>query len=128
MEPKSTQNASKCANWILDTKYNKSDLQSIVKDNCKHLSTNQQKKFLQLVMKYEPLLDGTLGDWRTMPVSFQMREGVSPYHGRAFPVPKIHKDNIIKEVKRLIKLRVLELQQASEWTDGSGQSYVTYYQ
>jgi hypothetical protein len=67
----------------------------------KHLSTDQQKKLLQLLRKYESLFDGTSGDWRTKPVSFQSREGVSPYHGQAFPVPKIHKDTIIKEVERL---------------------------
>jgi hypothetical protein len=61
------------------------------------------------------LFDSTLGDWRTKPVSFQLREGVSPHHGRAFPIPKIHKDTIIKEVGRLCKLGVLEWQPASEW-------------
>jgi hypothetical protein len=60
-------------------------------------------------------LDGTLDDWKTKPVSFQLRKGVSPYHGQAFPVPKIHKDTIIKEVERLCMLRVLERQPASEW-------------
>ena len=104
IEPKSTQDATKCATRILDAKYIKADLQSIVKNNCKHLSTNQQKKLLQLLMKYESLINGTLGDWRTKPVSFQLREGVSPYYSQAFPVPKIHKDTIIKEVERLCKL------------------------
>jgi hypothetical protein len=115
MDPQSTQDVTKCATWILDAKYNKADLQSIVKENCKHLSANQQKKLLQCLRKYEPLFNGTLGDWRTWPVSFQLREGVSPYHGRAFPVLKIHKYTIIKEVERLFKLGVLEQQQASEW-------------
>jgi hypothetical protein len=45
---------------------------------------------------------------------FQLREGVSPYHGQAFPVPK-YKDTIIKEVERLCKLGALERQPASEW-------------
>jgi hypothetical protein len=115
MEPQSTQDATKHVTWILDTKYQKADLQSIVRDNCKHLSANQQKKLLQLLKKYESLFDGTLGDWKTKPVSFQLKEGVSPYHGRAFPVPKVHKDTIIKEVERLCQLRVLERQPASEW-------------
>jgi hypothetical protein len=88
MEPKSTQDATKCATQILDAKYNKELLHSTVKDNCKHLSTNQQKKLLQFLMKYESLFDGTLGDWRTKRVSLQLREGVSPYHGQAFPVLK----------------------------------------
>ncbi len=81
MEPQSTQDATKCVTRILDAKYQKADLQSIVKDKCKHLSTDQQKKLLQLLIKYESLFDGTLGDWKTQPISFQLKEGVSPYHG-----------------------------------------------
>jgi hypothetical protein len=115
MEPQSTHEATKHVTQILDAKYQKADLQSIVRDNCKHLSTDQQKKLLQLVKKYESLLDGTLGDWKTKPVSFQLKEGVLPYHGQAFPVPQIHKDTIMKEVGRLCKLGVLERQPASEW-------------
>jgi hypothetical protein len=65
------------------------------------------------------LFDGTLGDWKTKPVSFQLKEGVSPYHGRAFPVPKVHKETIIKEVERLCQLGVLERQPASEWASPS---------
>ncbi len=98
-----------------DAKYAKADLQSIVKNNCKHLSADHQKKLLQLLVKFESLFDGTLGDWKTKPVSFQLKEGAPPYHGRAFPVPKIHKDVLIKEVERLCKLGVLERQHYSEW-------------
>jgi hypothetical protein len=69
MEPHSTQDSTKHATQILDAKYKKADLQSIVRDNCKHLSANQQNKLLQLLKKYETLFDGTLGDWKTKPVS-----------------------------------------------------------
>ncbi len=41
MEPHSTQEATKCVMPILDAKYEKADLQLIVRDNCKHLSANQ---------------------------------------------------------------------------------------
>ncbi len=51
--------------------------------------------------------------------SFQLKEGVSPYHGQAFPVPKIHKDTIMKEVVRLCKMGVLERQPVSEWASSS---------
>ncbi len=71
MELQSTQDATKHATRILDAKYKKADIQSIVSDNCKHLSANQQKKLLQLLTKYELLFDGTLGDWKIKPVSFQ---------------------------------------------------------
>jgi hypothetical protein len=38
MEPNSTLDATKRLTQILDDKYNKADFQSIVRDNCKHLS------------------------------------------------------------------------------------------
>jgi hypothetical protein len=119
MEPQSTKDATKHVMRILDTKYKKADLQSIVRDNCKHLSAAQQKKLLPLLKNYELLFDGTLGDWKTKLVSFQLKEGVSPHHGRAFPVPKVHKKTIIKEVERLCQLGVLERQPASEWASSS---------
>ena len=118
-EPISTKDATNHAIQILDAKYNKADLQSIVNNNCKHLSADQQDKLLQLLMKYESLFDGTLGDWKTMPVSFHLKEGSKPYHGRAFPVPKIHKEVLIREIERLCKLWVLERQPESEWASPS---------
>ena len=81
MEPQSTQDATKHVTRILDANYKKADLQSIVTDKCKHLSADQQKKLLQLLTNYESLFDGTLGDWKTKPVSFELKERVSPYHG-----------------------------------------------
>jgi hypothetical protein len=115
MKPQSTQDATQRATQILDAKYSKAYLQSVVRDNCKHLKTNQQKKLLQLLKRYELLFNGTLCDWKTKPVSFQLKEGVPPYHGQAAPVPKINKETLIKEVERLVKLGVLERQPASEW-------------
>jgi hypothetical protein len=81
MEPQSTHEATKCVTQILDAKYQTADLHAIDQDDCKHLSANQQKKLLQLLTKYELLFDGTIGDWKTKPISFQLREGVAPYHG-----------------------------------------------
>jgi hypothetical protein len=83
MEPKSTLDAIKQVPQILDAKYNKADLQSIIRDNCRHLAKHQ-KKILHLLRKYEPHFDGTIGDWKTEPVSFQLKENSSPYHGQAF--------------------------------------------
>ncbi len=51
MEPHRTQDTTKHVKQILDAKYKKADLQSIVRDNCTHLSANQQKKLLQLLKK-----------------------------------------------------------------------------
>jgi hypothetical protein len=65
------------------------------------------------------LFDGTLGDWNTEPVSFELKEGAKPYHGKAYPVPKSRKETTIKELNRLCDLGVLEFQPESEWTSPS---------
>jgi hypothetical protein len=62
MEPQSTQDTTQHAMRILDAKYSKGDLQSVVRDNGKHQSADQQKKLLQLLKKNEVLFDGTLGN------------------------------------------------------------------
>jgi hypothetical protein len=92
----------------------KADLQAVV-DNCSHLSQEEKNMLLTLLTDFEPLFDGTLGAWKTMPVSFELKEGARPYHGRAFPIPKVHKETIMKEIRRLIELGVLEWQPSSEW-------------
>ena len=76
---------------ILDAKYEKADLQSVVDTNCPHLSLPDQNKLLKLLAKYEDLFDGTLGDRNTEPVSFELKEDAKPYHGRVYPVPHAHK-------------------------------------
>jgi hypothetical protein len=114
-EPKSIEEATQRVVQILDANYKKADLQAIVRDNCKHLSSNNQEKLLRLLTEFEPLFDGTLGAWRTTPVTFELKEGAKPYHGRTFPIPHFHKETIMKEIKRLIELGVLEWQPSSEW-------------
>ena len=88
MEPQSTQDTTQCATQILDAKYSKEDLQSVVRDKCKHLSADQQKKLMHLLKKYESLFDGTLGDWKTKPVSFQLKEGVSLFTAKLSQYPR----------------------------------------
>ena len=49
-----------------------------------------------------------VGDWKTKPVSLQVKTGATPYHRRAYPVPKVHLKVLKKELKRLCDLGVLE--------------------
>ena len=100
-EPESTEEATQCALGILDAKYEKTDLQAVVNKNCAHLNVHDRNKLLELLTEFEELFDGTLGDWNTEPVSFDLKEGAKPYHGRAFPVPKFYKETLIKELNRL---------------------------
>ena len=62
-EPHSMQEATQQVVHILDAKYEKADLQSVVSTNCTHLSLPDQNKFLKLLTEYEELFEGTLGDW-----------------------------------------------------------------
>ena len=70
-EPTSTQEETQRVVHILDAKYEKADLQSVVSTNCTHLSLPDQTKLLELLIEFEDLFDGILGDWNTEPVSFE---------------------------------------------------------
>ena len=80
-----------------------------------HLTKQQKAKLLALLKKYEVIFDGTLGKWDTEPVDFEMKEGATPHSQRYYPMPRIHKETLKKEIKRLCKLGVLERVQESEW-------------
>ena len=98
---------------ILDTNYQKADVQAIVETHCNHLTATQKQQLQKLLLAFEQLFDGTLGDWKTKPVSFQLKEGVEPYHGQAFPMPKVHMKTLMREVQWLVDLGVLEVQHLS---------------
>ena len=76
-EPTSTEQATQRAVKILDANYKKADLQAVV-NNCTHLNSAEKDKLLELLKQFEQLFDGTLGHWRTKPVSFQLKDGVTP--------------------------------------------------
>ncbi len=120
-EPASTRNTTKCIVEILDAKYDKADLPSIVKNNCVHLSTSHRNLLLVLLLKFEELFNGMLRDWKLPPVSFELKEGAKLYHGRPYPIPKIHKATLIKEIDCLILIGVLKWQPSSKWASPSTQ-------
>ncbi len=115
LEPSALREATNRAVEILDEKYEKADLASITAQNFTHLSASQQEQLLALLLDYEELFGGTLGDWKTEPVSFKLKPGTTPYHGKAYPIPQVHLKTLKKEVERLCELGVLEPQPDSEW-------------
>ena len=68
-----------------------------------------------MLIKYETLFDGTLGEWKGEPVNFEKVEGAQPHSQRHFPVPHLYKKAFKKELDRLESLGVLEKVQQSEW-------------
>jgi hypothetical protein len=107
-EPISTRSANKCMVTMLDAKYEKADLPAIIKENCSHLTASNREKLLSVLLKFKLLFDGTLGDWKLLPVSFQLKEGMTPYHGRPYPILHKHKAVLMKEIKRLCNIGVVE--------------------
>lgn len=57
----------------------------------KHLTNDQQTELLRILTKYQNIFNGQLGELPGEPVRLHLKsKDVQPYHGRAFPVPKIH--------------------------------------
>ena len=115
LEPISTEQQTSRAVKILDAKYEKANLPKVVSENCAHLTVDERNKLLRLLLKYEELFDGGLGEWQTDPISLELKEGATPYHGKPFRVPQVHESTTRKEVERLVHLGVLKRQSDSEW-------------
>jgi hypothetical protein len=90
------------------------DLEQIC-SNCTHLQIEQQKKLLDLLQKYEELFDGSLGKWNGTEVNIELKEGATPYHAKAYPIPKCHLETLKMEVQMLVELGVLKKVNRSEW-------------
>jgi hypothetical protein len=75
-EPISTRSITKSVVEILDAKYEKADLPAIIRENCSHLEASDREKLLSVLLRFQSLFDGTLGDWILPPVSFELKEGV----------------------------------------------------
>ncbi len=90
-EPISTCSSTRRMVKILDAKYEKADLPAIIRENCLHLTASDREKLLSVLLEFKPFFDGTLGDWKLLPVFFELKEGMKPYHGRPYPIPHKHK-------------------------------------
>ncbi len=112
-EPISTRSKTKRMVDILDAKYDKADLLAIIRENCSHLTASVREKLLSVLLKFKLLFDGTLGDWKLPHVSFELKIGMKPYHGRLHPIPHKHKAVLMKQIKRLCNIGVLEWQPSS---------------
>jgi len=100
---------------ILDMNYNKADLQAVV-DKLDNLNQQQQQKLLQVLQKFEPLFDGTLGCWNCKPVELELKDPhCKPVHAKPYPVPQAHEQKLKEEIERLVQAKVLRKVNTSEW-------------
>ena len=82
---------------ILDLNYHKANLIEIVA-GATHLNEKQRRNLLALLVKYKDIFDGTLGEWNTAPVKFELKEGETPHSQRHYPVPHLYKETFHKEL------------------------------
>ena len=99
---------------ILDAKCEKADLEEICKDQ-PELSADEQNELFQLLLKCESPFDGTLGTHTGPKVNVELNKDATPYHARAFPLPRCHTETLKVEVQRLCELGVLKRVNRSEW-------------
>jgi hypothetical protein len=113
-EPIATQEATERIVRMLDSKYEKADLDQVAA-GAEELDEHQQNKLLSLLKDFEYLFDGTLGKWNTDPIDIETNPDQKPSSARYYPVPKINKATFKKELKGIVEIGVLTPVQQSEY-------------
>ena len=99
---------------ILDAKYEPANLNDVVNE-ATHLNQKEKDMLYMLLTKHKSLFDGSLGNWTGEDYQIELKDDVTPYHARPFPIPKIHEATLKMEVERLVKLGVLKKINRSTW-------------
>ena len=63
---------------------------------------------MKLLHKPEELFQWTLGTWKTDPVDFKLKEGANMICSRTYPVTKVNREMLKKEVDRLVLLGTIK--------------------
>ena len=100
-DPSNVEEASDRMKRILDTKYEKANLNKLLSDTI-YLDNHEQDKLLKLLKKYEPIFDGTLGKWIGRPYNVDLCSGAVPYHTKPYSIPKSYEMTLNLELERLL--------------------------
>ena len=92
---------------ILDAKYSKADLKTTAESST-HLDPQERNELYTLLKKYACLFDGNLGTWNVKPYDIKLKLDAEPYHGKPFPVPRMHELTFKRELDRLDYLKVIK--------------------
>jgi len=113
-DPDMVEEASNRLKVILDAKYEQADLKEVA-ETATHLSEDERHHLHMLLEKFKDLFDGSLGKWNMGAYDVELRPDATPYHARAFPIPKAYTETLRVEVDRLVKAGVLKKVNRSEW-------------
>ena len=99
---------------ILDAKYIKTHLKSISEIST-HLDPQKRNKLYTLLKNYESFFDGNLGTWHGKTYDIKLKPYTEPYHGKPFPVPRIHELMFKQELDQLGYLKFIRKVNRSQW-------------
>ena len=85
---------------ILDAKCSKANIKTIAESST-HLDPQERNELYTLLKKYECLFGGNIGTWHGKPYDNKLKPYAEPYHGKSFPVPRIHELTFKQELDRL---------------------------
>ena len=61
------------------------------------------------------MFDGNLGTWYGKPYDIKLKPDAEPYHGKPFPVPRIHELTFKQELDIIEGLKVINKVNRSQW-------------
>ena len=61
------------------------------------------------------MFDGNIGTWHGKPYDIKLKSGAEPYHGKPFPVPRIHELTFKQELDQLEALRIINKVNRYQW-------------
>ena len=99
LEPEAIKSSNKCVTQILDAKYKKADLEKIIHEECSHISHEDQHKLLSILLEYENLFDGTLGKFKTDPISLSIKPSKESAYSWPHSIAQVHEDVFKKELE-----------------------------
>ena len=71
------------------------------------MSSEERTQQIRLLEYFEYLIDGNLGDWETELVNLEINPYSKPFNCRYYTVSRINRETFHKELKRLVKIGVL---------------------
>ena len=90
----------------MDTDYKSDDLYEIVNE-AENLNNGQQKSLKILLKKYKDIFNVSLGDSNVPPIKFDVKESTKPVNNRPFPVTRIRKETLYRDIYCMVALNIL---------------------
>ncbi len=103
------------ATRILDAKYKLVNIQNVA-SNQQHLLLDQSRDLFNILSKHKKIFDCFLAVYPKKKAHIDLKPGAKLVNHCTYPVPHLHQQTFKKELNHMVKLGILKLCGASEWT------------